>query len=184
MFSQGPRTPGSASSDNSNGGTAPWIPSGGTLVSAISVSGGSSAIAEVEGDESSTYLKVQNFSFSIPNNAIIRGIVLSLRKLKGDGVPSGPVIDQDVFLVKNNVIVGSDRSAGTWPTGSFSTQNYGGSFDLWGTTWTPADINASNFGFVIAAQGTDPSSGLNQAAIDLVELTVFYDFVSDLGHVF
>lgn len=32
----------------------------------------------------------------------------------------------------------------TWGT-TFSTVTYGGTNDLWGTTWTPSDINSANF---------------------------------------
>ena len=66
-------------------------------------------------------------------------------------------------------IVKSDGAYGTTNKsieGSWSVTNayvsYGGSADLWGETWTPADINNSNFGFAlnVAASGYKTSNYL------------------------
>jgi hypothetical protein len=52
---------------------------------------------------------------------------------------------------------------------------YGSSTDLWGTTWTPADINAAGFGAALAV--TEISSrGANETAhVDHITITVHYD---------
>ena len=59
----------------------------------------------------------------------------------------------------------------SWP----ATEQYishGGSSDLWGLTWTVAQINASDFGVSIKAEGIDPSGG--DGTIDAVRITVYY----------
>lgn len=60
----------------------------------------------------------------------------------------GVFTDYDVRLIKNGVPVGNNKSTlAAWG----STVNYGGANDLWGITWTPAEINTSNFGARIGA---------------------------------
>jgi hypothetical protein len=61
-------------------------------------------------------------------------------------------VDNSVRLMKAGVITGADRAQTTvtWPTGD-SYAVYGGASDLWGTTWTLADINDANFGVVLSA---------------------------------
>src|SRR5262249_32514487 len=47
---------------------------------------------------------------------------------------------------------------------------YGGSSDLWGETWTAADINDPNFGFALAVFVGD-----SVALVDAMSITVFYN---------
>lgn len=54
--------------------------------------------------------------------------------------------DFNVHLQKNLVIVGSNLAKTDNYPSSFETAEYGSSDNLWGTTWTPADINSANFG--------------------------------------
>jgi hypothetical protein len=54
-----------------------------------------------------------------------------------------------------------------------SPVTFGGPTDLIGGTWTPADINAANFG--ISVRGDNPSSQNSaSASVDWVRLTVYY----------
>lgn len=80
------------------------------------------------------------------------------------------VVDSVVRLVKGGTVVGSDKKDGTtnWPS-AVATVDYGGSNDLWGTSWTPADVNGTTFGVVLSAL---VSSGL--AYVDTIYLTVYY----------
>ena len=59
-----------------------------------------------------------------------------------------------------------------WSTTS-STVNYGSSADLWGTTWTAADLNAANFGLRFAAKNVGAASAT--ASLDYVSVTVTYN---------
>ena len=81
--------------------------------------------------------------------------------------------DATVQLLKAGSPVGSNKaSATTWPT-TIGTVNYGSSSDLWGTTWTPADLNASNFGVRFAAKNT--GAGAATASLDYISVTVTYN---------
>lgn len=73
----------------------------------------------------------------------------SYAQLAGVGT-SGPVNDGWANLIKADGSYSSqNKAAGDWPL-SLSVVSYGGEGQLWGETWTPADINSSNFGFGIS----------------------------------
>ena len=70
--------------------------------------------------------------------------------------------------------VGSNKASGsTWSTTTSTTVTYGSSSDLWGTTWTAADLNATNFGLRFAAKNT--GAGTATASLDYVYVTVTYN---------
>lgn len=86
---------------------------------------------------------------------------------------AGALEGNTVQLLKAGSPVGSNKaSATTWGTTS-STVNYGSSADLWGTTWTAADLNASNFGLRFAAKNVAAASAT--ASLDWVTVTVTYN---------
>ena len=60
--------------------------------------------------------------------------------------------------------------------GKSTVVSYGGATDLWGLTWTAADINAANFGVVISAH--DSVSGA-LAQVDSFAITVTYALCGD-----
>lgn len=80
------------------------------------------------------------------------------------------VVDNVVRLLKADTLVGDNKAdaATEWPSEQ-GYATYGGSADLWGTSWTPAQINAADFGIGLSATVT---AGL--AEVDHVELTVHY----------
>src|SRR6185295_12938347 len=49
--------------------------------------------------------------------------------------------------------------------------------DLWGTTWTPAEINASDFGLVFSAHINGLVTLLPSASIDHIRVTVYYNLI-------
>ncbi len=86
---------------------------------------------------------------------------------------AGDLTDQDVYLLKAGSPVGSNHaSTAAWST-SDATESYGSSSDLWGTTWTPAQINASNFGVRLNVRNTSATAS-NTAYVDYIEITVRY----------
>lgn len=79
------------------------------------------------------------------------------------------ITDNIVRLVKAGVVVGDNKATVTqYPSGDVVAQ-YGGATDLWGTTWTPAEVNASNFGVVLSSTVT---AGL--AKVDSIAVLVVY----------
>jgi Tfp pilus assembly protein PilX len=86
---------------------------------------------------------------------------------------NGALKDDTVQLLKAGAPVGSNKaSSSTWGTSS-STITYGSSSDLWGTTWTAADLNASDFGLRFTAKNVAAATAT--ASLDWVTVTVTYN---------
>ncbi len=118
----------------------------------------------------SHYLRATGYGFAIPGNATIDGITVVIGRYGTTNFGSD-VRDNVVRLVKNNVITGNNLAAtGTdWP-GSEAAATYGGAANLWGTTWTPAEINDTNFGVALSVT----SSNNRTAYVDYIQITVTY----------
>jgi hypothetical protein len=80
--------------------------------------------------------------------------------------------DSTVKLIKAGTAVGSNHASGTWTPSVLETFNYGSTSDLWGTTWTPADINNSGFGIELIVHNAD--TGIDSAQVDFVTIAVTY----------
>ncbi|HET9825726.1 MAG TPA: hypothetical protein VFP87_10335 [Chitinophagaceae bacterium] len=118
------------------------------------------------------YLTVTNFGFAVPPTATINGIVVEAERSD----PNFRTSDYSIRIIKNNVIGITDRSGGATYPSSDSYQTYGNPADLWGDTWTAADINGSGFGVAIAAQ-RNSAGGTTAGKVDHVRITVFYNFI-------
>lgn len=125
----------------------------------------------------SNYLKVTRFLFTIPLDATITGVTLSVER--STTVLNG-THDSSIRLVKAGVISGNDKASATlWPT-SDGTATYGSATDLWGIALTPADVNLSTFGVAIASVA-DIGSTSN---IDMVSLKIDYTGSNKNGNSF
>jgi hypothetical protein len=115
------------------------------------------------------YLSITNFSFNIPVSATVTGILAEIERSD----PNGRTSDYRIRIIKGSVIGTTDRSSGAGYSLSDSYQTFGNAGDMWGETWTPAEINGADFGIAIAAQRSAAGSTTN-GGIDDVRLTVFY----------
>ena len=110
------------------------------------------------------------FGFSIPSVATINGIAISFV-----GWASGSGVDAagSIKLLKAGIAVGTAKNGSTWATTQGAgLQTLGGSSDLWGTTWTPSDINNAGFGFELQAENV---AGLSRTAnLQAYLATVYY----------
>ncbi|MEJ0104975.1 MAG: hypothetical protein WDO19_21565 [Bacteroidota bacterium] len=119
------------------------------------------------------YLVVTDFLFALPPGASISGIVIDIERSDAFRRTS----DYSIRIVKNGVIGATERSLGAGYRAGDSYQSYGSSGDLWGESWTDADINNSGFGVAIAAQRSVGGAGATAGKINDVQITVFYNFV-------
>ncbi len=158
QLSEGPLSPGTVANDAS-AGVIPW---GGPQDADAS----DDVVASAAPNGSPTqYLKATAFGFSIPSPAQITGIEVHVERRSA----LGTVVDSAIRIVKGGVVGATDRSlGGFWPT-SDATVTYGSSADLWGETWTAADINAAGFGAAISA-----TDGFDTAGVDHISITVHY----------
>lgn len=161
---------GSTAADNSSIGTVAWTDVNNALIQNDSWA---SAIL-TESNNTSHYLKVTGFGFSIPDDATIEGIKVEVDRHESSGTPLR-VSDNSVKLVKGGVISGTDKSAGLlWPSSDTDQYvTYGSLTDRWGLDWTYADINSLDFGVVISA-AKDSSGDPRVAYVDHVQITVSY----------
>lgn len=121
-------------------------------------------------------LKVTDFGFSIPTAATICGIEVNIEKSSSIFIlNTAYVTDNSVRIIKNGNITGSDleKTNVVWSTGDANTV-YGDNGELWGTSWTPSDINSANFGIAISAKIVGAIGLLPAARIDYVSMTVYY----------
>lgn len=137
------------------------------------------ALATVDGN-ATEWLQCTNYGFAIPSGSTINGITVNVER-RSDRTTNGGSRDAGVRLVKAGVIGSVDRSTTTLYTTSDVTEAHGGATDLWGDTWTPADINSSGFGAVFAATKPSSSGQAHQIQVDMVSITVDYTLPSCAG---
>lgn len=115
-----------------------------------------------------------SFGFTIPPAAIVQGITVEL-KFADSSTGGGRA-----RLLKNGVPDGTDkgffRPSGATNCGTSAFLTLGGSTDLWGTTWTAADINASNFGVQVEKDGI-----FGTIYLDAVRITIEYQDVMQVA---
>ncbi len=129
------------------------------------------------------YLQGTDFRFSnvpIPDDAFIQGIRLRIKRFSSSDGTGQRLRDSVVSLMKNGIIVGDNKAVTStnWPT-DFAVRAYGGENDLWGTTWTPADINTSTFGAVLSAANNNGSLA-RTGTVDYFQVVVYYFRTSTL----
>lgn len=158
--SQGPNYAGSASAV---GWTDPTNATGtaDSLCASRTASGGS--------------LDLTNFGFTIPDAAVIQGITVEV-KFANPNTTQGI----RVRLLRGSAPVGNTAdilgSAGQTDCATSAFRTVGSPTDLWGETWTAADINASNFGVRLSKLGTTDTS-----YVDAVRITIEYQDVMQVA---
>lgn len=171
MTTAGPNSPGTAANDASVG-TLTWASTSNVLTSNNSYT---TVDTGAGGDATSKYLKVTNFGFAIPSGATILGITIGIES-KHDINDGTGITTYRARVVKAGTI-GSTNKTLTWST-TEAVQNLGGSSDLWGETWTAANINDSTTGFAIAVNVEDGGGATDVAYIDHITMTVTYSVVT------
>ena len=157
------------------GGTTPWQNPNSVNSSYTSVDALLSVLSIIT--TTTDYLNVTNLGLSVPSGNTICGVVVTVNRQNFSllSLGSSTVKDRSIMLIKNGARVGTDQAATStsWPT-TAATASYGSSGDLWGTTLTPADVNASNFGVAISAKlVAQILSVAFTAQIDEVKVTVY-----------
>lgn len=134
-------------------------------------------------DAATHYLLAKKLGFAIPEGATITGIIASIERHNGGSDSSKWwVEDASVKLVKAGAVTGSNRALlGRWPS-SDAIASYGKASDLWGTSWTVAQVNAEGFGVAIAANANG-SGGSAKPMIDAITVTVYYTEAEDENRV-
>ena len=164
MASQGPLNPTAAS-----GGTG-W-----SGVTGIEANTSSALSPGITAGSAGTTNNIQGttFGFSIPAGQIIKGISVTISAEYNNGAGDNANL-ANIQLLKAGSAAGSSKTGATVTT-SLADYTSGSNSDLWGTTWSVSDINASGFGvqfgfFINNADG----SGTAKAQTRNVRITVTY----------
>ena len=138
------------------------------------------AIAGVVGSGGVTnYLKATAFGFSIPSNASICGIEM---KVERKTIVANTEVDNEIKLVKNNLVTGANRALPLLMWGiNDSVVTYGSNSDLWGTTWTPADVNSALFGAVVSVAHLNNTTDFPR--VDQITIRVYYSISTSTASV-
>jgi len=125
------------------------------------------------GEGNSGALSLTGFGFDIQDDATITGITLEMERFQEFlGGANTWLADITIQTLKAGVAGGTNKSTGaTWYpfNGGLAVVTFGGSSDLWGRTWTPAEISDSGFG-VYLTQGGNQYKGW----LDYVRISVAY----------
>lgn len=147
-------------------GTVAW----GTTNNALT-SDGSYAAALLARNQTSNYLRCSGYGFSIPTGAVIDGITVKVDRVSPN--PNSNPNDADDRLLKAGTLVGTSQPASIpWGT-TQAVASFGGTANLWGTTWTVGDVNNSGFGFSMVVNTTKNNT---EADVDSIVIDVTYSF--------
>lgn len=119
------------------------------------------------GGARSNVLIASNFPAHVPAFAIIQGIEVVFVRYGSNAATD------HVSLNKAGIQTGTNK-AGTdiWPSAVVDSVTYGSPTDLWGTTWTAADINNSGFGVNLSAYNTH---GGGFGSVDVIYVNVYWN---------
>jgi len=145
-------------------GATPW-----TTPTQVYTSNDSYADAHMADEGMSHWLRTTTYGFAIPVGSTINGIKARFEK-RAQTVST--VKDWDIKLVKAGTEQGDDKGDSAWWPTTDTYVVHGGTGQLWGLAWTPADINASNFGVSISARNYDIDP--RYALVDHVQIRVYY----------
>jgi hypothetical protein len=117
------------------------------------------------------FLLVDDFKLEVPETAEITGITVTIRRAGGTSMEA---VDGAIRLIKGGTVGASDRASPMpWTGPEYTNVDYGGQDDLWGQTWTPADVNSQDFGVALSAIYAD-MTGNGRAYVDIVYATIHY----------
>ncbi|MBS1613810.1 MAG: T9SS type A sorting domain-containing protein [Bacteroidetes bacterium] len=170
---------GNAFTDLTDIGTVAW-----SNVNNIKTANDTSATAYVLlaalGSANTHYITASSFGYSLPLNAQVQGIQVSVRR-KAAGLGVGSTIrDYRTNIIKNGTVLNTNLgyTSTNWGT-SYTTVTYGSDTSKWGTTWTADDINNASFGVAFASRLYAGVAGLGLTVhIDQIQTIVYYTIPS------
>lgn len=156
------------------GGTQNWINTGNITADDATYANASSSVTSSYVE--SKYLRGTNFGFTIPDGSTINGITVEYQAYANyySFDPELVASIVQVNMVKSTGRVGTSNST-AYELDTEATYTFGSSSNLWGTTWTAAEINNSGFGVDLVVSFSDADlSGILTAYVDYVKITVDY----------
>jgi hypothetical protein len=172
-FSSGTTYPTTGASVTAGTGTVAWTNPGRIVLNDNSYA----SVRLTSSGQYSQYLQATNFGFAIPGDATITSIVVEIGRYQANytGV-TARIRDESIKLIKGGNIVGDDNAdrVTVWPLNNEGIATYSPANPLWGTTWTPAEINASGFGVNLQAVNPGTTGSIKDGFVDYIRVTVSY----------
>lgn len=141
-------------------------------VSAGVTTNSTATAAAAAGTGTTQVLSGNAFGFAIPQGAIILGIQSQFTRYMSGGV-SGMTASTTVCLKKSTGATFC-KSGAQW-TWSPVVESQGGAADLWGTTWQPAEVNATQFALEVTADWNNTSGSGKTLNLGYFNLRVYYN---------
>ena len=113
-------------------------------------------------------LVADELSLEIPMGGRIEGIVVEVLRAGDESIA-----DDSVRIVRRGSIGTAERALPQTWLDEPAWVAYGSPDDLWGETWSPADVNSDDFGVALSAAYTS-TAGNTRAYVDQVRVTVHY----------
>lgn len=131
------------------------------------------ATAGLVNGQTTDYLNCTGFSFAgVPSGATITGITVYVDRKASR---TNRIRDAFVYMIKGGVISTAVNGAtATSYTTADVNEAHGGAGNLWGTTWTPADVTAGNFGVAFAATNYSTNTATRTVSVDHIQVKVDY----------
>ena len=170
MSTQGPKYAIEAG-NNLDIGTVEWIDLANAQGGPNEQNPGASCVLGIS-DKITYYLACTNFAFGIPSAAIIKGITVEFNKRSLTDNPFD-CNDNSVKIIVSGTISGDEKAdtVTDWNSTDFTFATYGSSADLWGVSFTAANINDSGFGCGLSATGINGS----EPSCNGCRITINYD---------
>lgn len=129
----------------------------------------------VLGSAQTNYITAWNYGFAVPTTATVCGIEVRIERNAAGLLIGSSITDKNLYLINAGTPVGSNHASAAGWTGTDAVAVYGSNSDLWGTTWTPAQVNATNFGVALSAEMKAGLASLFLTAnVDAVSIIVYY----------
>jgi hypothetical protein len=156
---------GTAATSNANGGTIDW-----TNPSNALTSNNIRATAALAPGETTYQLLLTNFGLAIPTGARILGWRFDIETVTSI---AAQVRFNEIKMIKGGSVLSTNRAiTGDFMPTTEANRIYGDGNDLWGTTWTEAEAEASDTGLCLSF--TNSGTNTVTAQVDSVTITCFY----------
>jgi hypothetical protein len=113
----------------------------------------------------------------IPDSATISGIEIIIVMSSVSSQGSGNITGYFTLVKATDSRVSTEKTQSV-PVGSGGSYTIGASNDMWGTTWTAAEVKNSEFGVDVGFYYT---SGNYSVAVEQVYATIYYTYTDSTG---
>jgi hypothetical protein len=136
---------------------------------ALTLNSVSTTIPNMQPGEESHYINVGNFGFNVPTGSRVTGIEAEITRRS---TPGGGIRDLAVQLYAAAYSPANRADTNRVWTNEWVTLSYGAPDDLWGSTWTPQQVNDAAFSIAFAVVYPIQNMSLDSPSVDRIRARV------------